>query len=392
MKNRFEFRAVGQGLFYTGSLNDGKYTFVYDCGTESNQKYIQREINEFAPFNRNNQKKIDFVVVSHLHKDHFSGLFQLMNNANVQKVFLPYLGRSNTNLTRLIIAHAVLADESSFEYDERNLGLYNQITALYENREHNYPNTEVEFLGEESKQTDSSPFTFSRRTFNAFQESEPFWKFVFINKRINNNDLSKLENEVSIALSILGINSIEECLRTESGIKKIQLAYEKVFGKGNELNLTSTLLVHYPVTANHITFIWQDSDPLLSNKPPECFYCPDPVQRFCYRYKKGERIATVLTGDAELDDTMRQHVRNEIKGVCAGILQIPHHGSKANWDSLNDLQSVFLYYVISFGLGNKHKHPNSKVIDDIDNIVQKNESQRLYLTTQSQSLIYTIHI
>lgn len=38
--NRFEFHPVGQGLFYTGSLMHGTYQFVFDCGTENKQNYV----------------------------------------------------------------------------------------------------------------------------------------------------------------------------------------------------------------------------------------------------------------------------------------------------------------------------------------------------------------
>jgi len=38
--NSFKFYPVGQGLFYSGSLFGDNYNFVYDCGTESLQKYL----------------------------------------------------------------------------------------------------------------------------------------------------------------------------------------------------------------------------------------------------------------------------------------------------------------------------------------------------------------
>ena len=52
--NKFVFRPVGQGLFYTGSLNCGRFNFVYDCGTENRQKLIKKEIeNYIGEFNEN---------------------------------------------------------------------------------------------------------------------------------------------------------------------------------------------------------------------------------------------------------------------------------------------------------------------------------------------------
>ena len=81
--NKFVFRSVGQGLFYTGSLLNGSYNFVYDCGND-NQKILNKEIQIYQDEINNNCKKkpqIDFVVISHLHKDHYSGLFELVKNS-----------------------------------------------------------------------------------------------------------------------------------------------------------------------------------------------------------------------------------------------------------------------------------------------------------------------
>ena len=47
--NCFKFRSVGQGLFYTGTINiDGKnFNFVYDCGTVTDQKLLYKQIDNF---------------------------------------------------------------------------------------------------------------------------------------------------------------------------------------------------------------------------------------------------------------------------------------------------------------------------------------------------------
>ena len=75
--NKFKFHNVGQGLFYTGSLMHGTYNFVFDCGTDSKQEYLTNQINDYAREFRcreGEKPNIDFVVILHLHNDHFSGL------------------------------------------------------------------------------------------------------------------------------------------------------------------------------------------------------------------------------------------------------------------------------------------------------------------------------
>ena len=46
--NDFYFWPVGQGLFYTEYLQNGKFNFVYDCGTENKEDLIEIQINNFV--------------------------------------------------------------------------------------------------------------------------------------------------------------------------------------------------------------------------------------------------------------------------------------------------------------------------------------------------------
>ncbi len=89
--NIFNFNAVGQGLFYTGSLMHGTYNFVFDCGTENKKQYIENNIDRFIGSIGDGETPpdIEFVVISHLHTDHFSGLQYLLNKSNVKRLYLP---------------------------------------------------------------------------------------------------------------------------------------------------------------------------------------------------------------------------------------------------------------------------------------------------------------
>lgn len=42
----FEFHPVGQGLFYTGIIDD--FVMVYDVGSSSGTNYVQKEIKLFS--------------------------------------------------------------------------------------------------------------------------------------------------------------------------------------------------------------------------------------------------------------------------------------------------------------------------------------------------------
>ena len=95
MPQSFTFHNVGQGLFYTGKIDD--FNFVYDCGSLSKyKKYLFDSVNNYV----GNVKKLNLLIISHLHIDHISGLDTLLNRVKVDKVILPYF----LPLERLIIS------------------------------------------------------------------------------------------------------------------------------------------------------------------------------------------------------------------------------------------------------------------------------------------------
>lgn len=92
MKIQYEqkFHSVGQGLFYSSYLqiNKGnKANIIFDCGSNST-KCIEEKIKDYLAVGI---KKIDLLIISHLHEDHVSGLDYLLNNITVDTVVIPYL-------------------------------------------------------------------------------------------------------------------------------------------------------------------------------------------------------------------------------------------------------------------------------------------------------------
>jgi len=84
----FEFHKIGQGLFYSGNIED--YQFVYDCGTSSRAVYMDKAIKDDYYFR--GKGPLDLLIISHFHQDHVSGIKDLLNKTNgVKRVILPYL-------------------------------------------------------------------------------------------------------------------------------------------------------------------------------------------------------------------------------------------------------------------------------------------------------------
>ena len=92
MKGYFTFHPVGRGQFYTGRIiNDNtneEINFIYDIGTSKTESIINKEVTQYCK----ETKKVDFVILSHLHKDHINGIYCLLNSGiKVDSIIMPYL-------------------------------------------------------------------------------------------------------------------------------------------------------------------------------------------------------------------------------------------------------------------------------------------------------------
>ena len=95
MKGYFTFHPVGHGQFYTGRIiNDNtneEINFIYDIGTLKTESIINKEVTKYCK----KTKKVDFVILSHLHKDHINGIYCLLNSGiKVDSIIMPFLNPS----------------------------------------------------------------------------------------------------------------------------------------------------------------------------------------------------------------------------------------------------------------------------------------------------------
>lgn len=348
--NKFKFHPVGQGLFYTGSIASGTYNFVYDCGTESGQKYldycIKNYIREISSFN-NEKPTIDFVVISHLHADHFNGLSKLSNLANIRKVYLPYLGDNHSIIKVILFNEIVLNAQVDFETAYE---IFRFACRLY--LEKRIERTEVVFLGEKEAIIEEE-YKYSVETSRTSIEDNPYWEFIFINKTISTKKIEELLNNLITKIKDFENLPLEEIIKTDEGMNNISKAYKDTF---KNLNSTSILLYHYPAYSD---IRWL-----------ERVYC---ARRYCCCYDSfaylGYGSETLLTGDAEFSEKFIEELEKLIKtGVLKqnlGILQVPHHGAEKNWKDFSVLNINADYYVIPYGNKNSYGHPSNITVGQI---------------------------
>jgi len=108
-----DFYAIGQGCFYSEKLffNNEIRTIVYDCGSIQMDKLI-------LEISQSGLSEIDYLVISHFHKDHINGITFLKQRCTIKNVIIPklepldvafYLGSGNT------IEEILISPESFFD-------------------------------------------------------------------------------------------------------------------------------------------------------------------------------------------------------------------------------------------------------------------------------------
>jgi len=101
---------VGHGFFHSSTLyiNGARFNYVYDCGGGKEVKYRVHHYLRTLDDGR-----IDALFISHFHRDHVSGLDQLLPDVDLGSVYIPYV--TDTELMLLAI-EAIEAREDDSTY------------------------------------------------------------------------------------------------------------------------------------------------------------------------------------------------------------------------------------------------------------------------------------
>ncbi|MBM6790098.1 hypothetical protein H7U40_07425 [Flavonifractor plautii] len=373
----FRFHSVGQGLFYSGILNQRNknsrktFSFVYDCGSESARKFLNEEISDYKLLipNVSGKKKLNLLVVSHLHDDHINGLERLLQDMDVDNVVMPYVNdglkllaqlesdRSDEFLMtfyadpiawfiskgvrRIILLgseesdHPTDAPESRFHRNPETDDLYVDGDIL---RLEHYEETTVVYLGNKSK--------LYLRDFD--------WRFVVENLSVESN---KTEQYIKIVedfkkKKLLSLNQIfkSKLLTTE-----LKHALKGVFSGGDGINRTSVVLLHGPEGMAKTGYI---------ASPQIDIYCENAVEHgYC---------ETILTGDIRLAEGEHLDMFSQKDDKHYFVIQYPHHGADNNIEYFCSLSAE--RYLISYGLTNRYGHPDSSIFKKtLSPIIEVNE-------------------
>lgn len=420
--NNLHFHPVGQGLFHSGSIHvadkrDPHLLYVYDCGTSSEQKYLTNAITAFAagfPKSRN----LDLLVISHLHHDHISGLKLLLEClAGVEYAILPYFAPAARALTYALSQESALTSgrgglpdwyREFMEAPRRFLLKCKVHNVIYlfggdDEQEKEGQETPLPIRPEDVHDLGVQPLGLKpwstekpnqRRIENALAEEtrlnadkesapgdfhnsrmvavSPVWRFIFFNRHV---DLIALKEFYKVFADLSSRGTLLSFLRDKTRLGALAGAYRVLAPSGN-LNETSLAVFSGLYISGKFRIV---------SRP----YGPYPFWHREWQHNIDKLLGSVLTGDLTLKDPEVWNAmarRFKLTSIPLQTIplgyQVPHHGSKHNWDEPQAQLRAF-HYLASARTGSK-KHPHKKVLRSIQRV-----SRELYCATEKNALRVT---
>lgn len=419
---RFEFRNIGQGMFYTGQIEG--FNFVYDCGSDSGKKMIKNAINEYKrefflkPGIKGN---LNMLVLSHFDNDHVNGVTDLLNNFHIHTVVIPYLypierlrliakykkaNKEYRNLLKdpieyfasfsvkqiiLLDRHSpsnhdpILHDNIIDTSDSPNLDIDNiDLLKAFDELPDSEAKEEIKTIENLKQISKKIPIKIKKR---GSVKIGDIWEFLFFNYDYTPETLNILSTFPTVDGKSLYFKQDLLDLLANKKARKIKQYYNDMIKKLKNskniknINNTSIILNHIPInyeqTGTHINLNEKrkETDILPKNQKSMSAKKINSLNSFrcfkkssSYKYFKWSCFSgTLLFGDIDTRKDLNQ-ITNFFgyRLQNLSIISVPHHGSKYNWDP--NLFKIFntngknyqgpVNWVVSCGLVNKFGHPD----------------------------------
>ena len=326
------FHNVGQGAFYTEEFNG--MTMVYDCGG-SNKHIIEASIRN--TFERG--QKIDKLFISHFHNDHINGLEFLLSYCNVSKVYLPLLHEKSE--IQFLIENTIFGGGNSFVADlitdpENTIREASEETGVIRVKP---INNDLINDSAENKIRDNFILSGDEIPLN-HSIDDCKWVLVPYNFQY---DIFNAELCTALENDDIDIHNIAVELRDKQ--KRIVEIYKSVLRGSNNFNANS-LVLYSGAKENQVC----DIECFIENNSQYAPYWRFRVLKSGCLYLGDYNVSN----QSVMDDLRVQYGRywDNINTV-----QIPHHGSKYNFNM--DLVDENTLAVISAGEGRRHPHAST---------------------------------
>ena len=344
------FHPVGQGAFYTERFEsaNNRFTIVYDCGsTTLSKKQLDNKIKTSFP----KDHQIDILFISHFHADHINGIETLKKHCKIKTVVLPELTHSAKILLKIVYYIENSFEKLSFEKFEQLIEAplsffdeeHTQIVMIEPVKEGLQSH---DVLSPETIDTSSPREIKTLPCGSAFSYPQaPSWLFIPFNHKQEERRKQFEEAIASKGILLTTLNDISEITKQE---KRLREVYDTIDGDLNENSM------------------------ILYSGPEECsiFKIPFLVSRSLSFFRGYQdnwptfQAGCLYTGD--INWTAGDFL-NELSKFsrCLGTIQIPHHGSRHNFNkSLLELQYQGCA-IFSFGSNNSYGHPADSVVEEV---------------------------
>jgi hypothetical protein len=372
------FHPVGQGAFYSEHFyyRGKRVNVVYDCGTLRGKSLTDREIKKAFW----DGETVDAVFISHLHKDHISGIPDLIKSCDVKRIFFPVLTETDKCLSKIKAIvdgddgftvkfidsplKAIRDIESDYSKDVKLIGILSDEENAIPNSRSDI-GTDMRFLEGIPGVCDytlPSGVNVANEIHPKLKGQEidwPFWTYVPYNFRMSGRIkmlIAEIENRLGISYNELmelgrNLNSYSD------GIKKIKKSYKSIT---KDFNSHSMMLYSGSVDLRIKEMYAKIGG--CKNIVCDCHCHLRSLEDSSCLYSSG----CLYTGDY---DMKIKNAMDELKGKYSRywdeilLMQIPHHGSDKNYNG--ELVKRGGIYIISAGTGNEFRHPSGIVIRDI---------------------------
>ena len=377
-----EFWNVGQGLFSSGRIQMGDalaFHWVYDCGTSSSQQLIQNAVQKYNQ--QENNADIDLLLLSHFDKDHISGVKELLKNGRkIKRWVVPYYPLWQ----RLVIASflEIQPDDEEWAFYQNPIQYFKTYFAeeLKTTKFLLLPEKEIEseisINLELSNFDDVLSFKTTEKLSDEFDNLEQNVHWLNPDKALL---LRKGEEQFELVLYNVPFHLLAKVPTNLTAFQKqvkqiiqshrsnstdptpaLKTLYSLAFGNGSKnKNIISQYLYirniklpsFWGMGNNHIFDVSTDNENEIAVIP-----------------KDKTKNAILYTGDAFLNDLplltdLMQSLGAE-RMARVYCLQVPHHGSKHNWQQ--GLAKILSPCISVFSADSQRRkgHPHGEVLKD----------------------------